>query len=98
MAEEQSAAETTVVQTPSQETVESKTGGKRAREEETVTPEPKKTKVDEKEVRKTGPVDVGYKKFDESVEMFDYFYKLLHYWPPNLNVNKVYWVYFLCLI
>ncbi|KAM0035639.1 putative protein DCL [Helianthus debilis subsp. tardiflorus] len=88
MAEEQSAAETTVVQTPSQETVESKTGGKRAREEETVRPETKKTKVDEKEVRKTGPVDVGYKKFDASVEMFDYFYKLLHYWPPNLNVNK----------
>lgn len=34
-------------------------------------------------------VSLGPKHFESSVEMFDYFYKFLHYWPPNLNVNKV---------
>ncbi|CAK9138111.1 unnamed protein product [Ilex paraguariensis] len=33
-------------------------------------------------------VSVGPKRFGSSVEMFDYFYKFLHYWSPNLNVNK----------
>lgn len=32
---------------------------------------------------------LGPKTFGSSVEMFDYFYKFLHYWPPNLNVNMV---------
>lgn len=32
---------------------------------------------------------VGPKTFGSSVEMFDYFYKLLHAWSPNLNLNKV---------
>ncbi|KAL7207155.1 hypothetical protein ACSBR2_019774 [Camellia fascicularis] len=32
-------------------------------------------------------VSVGPKNFGSSVEMFDYFYKFLHYWPPNVNVN-----------
>lgn len=36
-----------------------------------------------------GPVKLGPKEFGSSVEMFDYFYKFLHYWPPNLNINKV---------
>lgn len=36
-----------------------------------------------------GRVNLGPKEFGSSVEMFDYFYKFLHYWPPNLNVNKV---------
>ncbi|KAI3762643.1 hypothetical protein L1987_53082 [Smallanthus sonchifolius] len=121
MAEEQSAAETTFIQTPKDdpsaaaremdlETLDSTTdaaanGSKREREEDAATESPengteaKKAKVDEeeksveeqrlkKEVTKAGPVSVGYKKFEESVEMFDYFFKLLHYWPPNLNVNK----------
>ncbi|KAL8529971.1 hypothetical protein ACS0TY_007151 [Phlomoides rotata] len=26
--------------------------------------------------------------FSTSVQMFDYFYKLLHNWTPNLNLNK----------
>lgn len=34
-------------------------------------------------------VKVGPKSFESSVEMFDYFYKLLHSWTPNINVNKV---------
>ncbi|KAK9049457.1 hypothetical protein SSX86_001706 [Deinandra increscens subsp. villosa] len=78
-------------------------GGKRVREEDVTSEngnEAKKPKVDdgeeksveeqrlEKEVTKSGPVSVGYKNFKESVEMFDYFFKLLHYWPPNLNLNK----------
>lgn len=38
---------------------------------------------------KLGPIDLGLKKFETSVEMFDYFYKFLHFWTPNINVNKV---------
>ncbi|KAI7750351.1 hypothetical protein M8C21_012226 [Ambrosia artemisiifolia] len=78
------------------------TVGKRGREEDVTTEngnEAKKPKVDDKSVEeqsmekqititKSGPVSVGYKEFNESVEMFDYFFKLLHYWPPNLNLNK----------
>lgn len=37
----------------------------------------------------SGLVTLGPKVFRSSVEMFDYFYKILHFWPPNLNVNKV---------
>ncbi|KAJ9560066.1 hypothetical protein OSB04_005226 [Centaurea solstitialis] len=43
----------------------------------------------EEETVKAGPVAVGYKSFETSVQIFDYFYKLLHFWPPNLNVNKI---------
>ncbi|KAL5544488.1 hypothetical protein UlMin_008272 [Ulmus minor] len=58
----------------------------------------KKQKVDEKSVEEqrleklgdeeSGPVELGPKSFGSSVEMFDYFYKLQHYWAPNLNINK----------
>lgn len=62
--------------------------------------ESKKAKVDqeeksveeqrlEKDAAKSGPVALGYKNFETSVQMFDYFFKFLHFWPPNLNVNKV---------
>ncbi|KAH0687259.1 hypothetical protein KY289_017970 [Solanum tuberosum] len=34
------------------------------------------------------PVSVGSKSFVSSVEMFDYFHKLLHSWSVNLNLNK----------
>ncbi|XP_028763459.1 protein EMBRYO DEFECTIVE 514-like [Neltuma alba] len=40
------------------------------------------------EEEKSGPVNLGYKTFASSVEIFDYFYKFLHHWPPHLNVNK----------
>nr|GMC48343.1 protein DCL, chloroplastic-like [Ipomoea batatas] len=43
----------------------------------------------EKKEDESGPVTLGPKTFGSSVEMFDYFYKLLHSWSPNLNVNKV---------
>lgn len=33
-------------------------------------------------------VKLGPKEFGSSIEMFDYFYMFLHFWPPNLNVNK----------
>lgn len=36
-----------------------------------------------------GPVSVGFKSFGTSVEMFDYFFKFLHSWSPNVNINKV---------
>ncbi|XP_011036794.1 PREDICTED: protein DCL, chloroplastic-like isoform X4 [Populus euphratica] len=43
---------------------------------------------EKKEKENSGPVSLGPKSFASAVEMFDYFYNLLHYWPPNLNVNK----------
>lgn len=45
--------------------------------------------VDGGEKEKVPPVSVGPKSFGSSVEMFDYFYKILHFWTPNLNLNKV---------
>nr|GMD07680.1 protein DCL, chloroplastic-like [Ipomoea batatas] len=41
-----------------------------------------------KKEEKSGPVTLGPKSFGSSVEMFEYFYKLLHYWAPNLDINK----------
>lgn len=59
----------------------------------------KKTKVEKSpeeerleklgEGKESGRVSLGPKSFGSSVEMFDYFYKLLHYWPTDLSVNKV---------
>ncbi|OIT32550.1 PREDICTED: protein DCL, chloroplastic-like [Nicotiana attenuata] len=46
------------------------------------------TVVDEEKKNGSGPASVGPKNFGSSVEMFDYFYKLLHSWSPNLNLNK----------
>lgn len=43
----------------------------------------------------SGRVTLGPKMFGSSVEMFDYFFKILHFWPPNLNVNKV--CFYFCL-
>ncbi|KAJ7978431.1 Protein DCL chloroplastic [Quillaja saponaria] len=46
-------------------------------------------KIDgEDQEKESGPVTLGPKTFGSAVEMYDYFYKFLHYWPPNLNVNK----------
>ncbi|GMY15620.1 protein EMBRYO DEFECTIVE 514 [Fagus crenata] len=39
------------------------------------------------EEEESGRACLGPKTFGSSVEMFDYFYKFLHYWPPNLDVN-----------
>ncbi|KAK1359820.1 protein EMBRYO DEFECTIVE 514 [Heracleum sosnowskyi] len=35
-----------------------------------------------------GPVSLGFKSFATSVEIFDYFFALLHRWSPNVDVNK----------
>lgn len=70
---------------------------KRSREEEEANDGvEKKQKVAEEEVsveekrleKKSDPVSLGPKQFTSSVDMFDYFFKLLHFWPPNVNVNK----------
>ncbi|CAM8878545.1 unnamed protein product [Rhodiola kirilowii] len=53
-------------------------------------------KVDQSDVKEVGvyvgneasEVKLGPKTFGSSTEMFDYFFKLLHYWPTNLNLNK----------
>ncbi|XP_059299887.1 protein EMBRYO DEFECTIVE 514-like [Lycium ferocissimum] len=84
------------------DTTEENGGSKRAREEENDEEATKKLKVDksveeerlenlEEEKKDVGsgcPVSVGPKNFGSSVEMFDYFHKLLHSWSPNLNLNK----------
>ncbi|KAL4398663.1 hypothetical protein HN51_003273 [Arachis hypogaea] len=49
--------------------------------------EKKKEKKKKKDIP-TGPVKLGYRTFDSSVDMFDYFYNFLHFWPLNVNVNK----------
>ncbi|KAL3513179.1 hypothetical protein ACH5RR_025896 [Cinchona calisaya] len=36
----------------------------------------------------SGPISLGPKTFKSSVEMYDYFYKFLHFWAPNVDVNK----------
>ncbi|XP_010257491.1 PREDICTED: protein DCL, chloroplastic-like [Nelumbo nucifera] len=43
---------------------------------------------EKEEEKKEDPVSLGPKKFSSSEDMFNYFYKLLHYWPPNINVNE----------
>ncbi|XVF09066.1 hypothetical protein REPUB_Repub07fG0059000 [Reevesia pubescens] len=40
------------------------------------------------ESSEAGRVRLGPKEFGSSVEMFDYFYNLLHYWPTQFNLNK----------
>ncbi|XP_020103813.1 protein DCL, chloroplastic [Ananas comosus] len=42
----------------------------------------------EEEKKESTAANLGPKVFSSSVEMFDYFYKLLHTWSPNLDVNK----------
>ncbi|XP_073015145.1 uncharacterized protein [Primulina eburnea] len=41
-----------------------------------------------KEEEEAAAASVGMKTFGSSVEMFDYFYKLLHTWPANIDLNK----------
>lgn len=66
---------------------------KRAREETEETDdggESKKQKVEEEEKPNgSDPVKLGPKEFVTSVAMFDYFTKFMHFWPTDLDVNKV---------
>ncbi|XP_051133045.1 protein EMBRYO DEFECTIVE 514 [Andrographis paniculata] len=48
----------------------------------------KEEKEADEEGKESDPVAIGPKAFGSSVEMFDYFYKLLHTWCPNINLNK----------
>ncbi|KAI3463973.1 hypothetical protein Pfo_020636 [Paulownia fortunei] len=43
---------------------------------------------EEEEEKELGGATIGPKTFGSSVEIFDYFFKLLHTWPTNLNLNK----------
>ncbi|CAI9753857.1 unnamed protein product [Fraxinus pennsylvanica] len=67
---------------------------KRAREDDDEEAEKqKKPKVDNEIVEKkegleSGAVSAGPKTFYSSEDMFEYFYKILHFWTPNLNINK----------
>ncbi|KAF9626177.1 hypothetical protein IFM89_031304 [Coptis chinensis] len=45
----------------------------------------KKQKVEEEGEKE---VSLGPKKFASSVEMFNYFFKFVHYWPMNFDINK----------
>ena len=66
---------------------------KRSREEDVeAEPEEKRTKTEDgagEGEAIAAELVVGPKTFDTSVAMFDYFFKLLHSWSPNFNVNKV---------
>ncbi|GFP87855.1 protein dcl chloroplastic [Phtheirospermum japonicum] len=42
----------------------------------------------EEDGKESDGATVGPKTFGSSVEIFDYFFKLLHAWPTNLNLNK----------
>ncbi|XP_060169826.1 protein EMBRYO DEFECTIVE 514-like [Lycium barbarum] len=100
--EETSAAQDMDVEAEAADDTEENGGSKRAREEENDEEATKKLKVDKsveeerlenleeekKDVGSGGPVSVGPKNFGSSVEMFDYFHKLLHSWSPNLSLNK----------
>ncbi|EHA8588068.1 protein EMBRYO DEFECTIVE [Cocos nucifera] len=54
------------------------------------------TKAEEEEEKGEGggeekdsmTASLGPKVFTSSTEMFDYFFKLLHHWSPNLDINK----------
>lgn len=50
---------------------------------------------EKKEEKIVDPVKIGPKTFGSSLEMFNYFYKLLHSWPLFLDLNKV--SYILCI-
>ncbi|KAF3794127.1 DNA-directed RNA polymerase V subunit 1 [Nymphaea thermarum] len=43
-------------------------------------------------------VKLGPKTFGSSVEMFNYFYKFLHFWPLNVDINKYEHMIFLDLL
>ncbi|CAA0842035.1 Protein of unknown function (DUF3223 [Striga hermonthica] len=74
---------------------------KRAREEDEAADEngEKKAKIEgdksedgdekiEEDGTESSGASVGPKTFGSSVEIFDYFFKLLHAWPTNLDINK----------
>lgn len=74
--------------------------GKRGREEEVGGGEEeeegdsKKQKVEksveeERLEKESVRVKLGAKEFGSSVEMYDYYFKFLHFWSPNVSVNKV---------
>ncbi|KAK7304628.1 hypothetical protein VNO77_42512 [Canavalia gladiata] len=50
--------------------------------------EEKEKEEEEEEKEECDPVNLGYKSFASSSEMFNYFYNFLHAWPQYLNVNK----------
>ncbi|XP_077251536.1 EMB514 (DUF3223) [Tasmannia lanceolata] len=45
-------------------------------------------KEGDREEKEVVEIHVGPKVFGSSVEMFEYFYKFLHFWPNNVDVNK----------
>ncbi|KAK8971226.1 hypothetical protein KSP40_PGU022326 [Platanthera guangdongensis] len=61
--------------------------------------EVEKEVIEDDKVEETEPAagNVGPKIFSSSVEMFNYFYKLIHDWPTNLDVNKMCSQYFALL-
>ncbi|KAL2492964.1 Protein of unknown function (DUF3223) [Abeliophyllum distichum] len=81
---------------PMPETSKNGDGGvfKRAREDEDdEADKQKKPKFDDKigenkAGEESSVVSVGPKTFGSSADMFEYFYKILHFWTPNLNINK----------
>ncbi|KAH1254720.1 hypothetical protein GLYMA_04G169200v4 [Glycine max] len=61
---------------------------KRDEQEEEKGEEKEAEKEEEEEKEASGSVNLGFKSFGSSLEMFHYFYNFLHTWPQYLNVNK----------
>ncbi|KAG9154742.1 hypothetical protein Leryth_014237 [Lithospermum erythrorhizon] len=91
------------LETPSTEPMELENGPllKRHRDEDEDSEATKKLKseksVEEQRLENNKVSDVeqecteaklGPKTFGSSVEMFDYFFKFLRFWTPNININK----------
>ncbi|KAL2652361.1 hypothetical protein R1flu_020489 [Riccia fluitans] len=65
--------------------------GKREREEENGVEAAKRSKTEEngkEETASVAPVKLGPKLFHSGIEMFTYFYDLLHGWVSNVDFNK----------
>lgn len=94
MATEQSELKLEAQQSESEQkpTADSENGvSKRPREEleadESVEKKPK-TEAEKEEPSPPVVIDMGPKKFSNSVELFEYLFKILHTWPPNVSLNK----------
>eukprot|EP00897_Mesotaenium_endlicherianum_P007826 jgi/Mesen1/7071/ME000369S06400 len=44
--------------------------------------------TDDKDNVKSGAVQLGYKEFSDAIDMFTFFYDLLHRWTVNQNINE----------
>ncbi|KAK8493210.1 hypothetical protein V6N13_021456 [Hibiscus sabdariffa] len=75
---------------PAKDSDDGDTKSKRGREEDGEGSDKvsKKQMLEKSESSDSDRVRLGPKEFGSSLEMFDYFYNFLHYWPTQFNLNK----------